>query len=69
MTTKTDVFNSYQVQFVFDYCVISTTVFAMHEDAAIPMAADFITDDLGIREEVLDQAQDIVVELLDEDVL
>jgi hypothetical protein len=69
MTTKTDVFNSYDVQFVFDFTVISTTVFAMHEDVAIPMAADFITDDLGIREEVLDQAQDIVVELLDEDVL
>jgi hypothetical protein len=69
MITKTDVFNSYQVQFVFDYSVISTTVFAMHEDAAIPMASGFITDDLGIREEIMDQAQDIVVELLDRDVL
>lgn len=68
MTTKL-ITNSYQVTFVFEYSTISTHVFAMHEDAAPDLAAGFICDDLGISVELLDQAQDIVVELLDEDVL
>lgn len=69
MTTKTDIVNSYNVQFVFDYTIISTCVFAMHEDACPDMAADQICTDLGISIELLDRAHDIVVELLDEDVL
>jgi len=71
MTTKTDTMNSYKVTFVFDYTTISTCVFAMNEDAAADMAADYIYDDLGYSNlsSILDGAQDITVELLDEDVL
>lgn len=69
MTTKTDVVNSYKVTFVFDYTTISTCVFAMHEDACADIAADLIYNDLGIPPTLLDEAQDIVIELLDEDVL
>jgi len=68
MTTATQT-NSYQVTFVFEYATISTYVFAMHEDAAPDLAALFIADELGIGVELLDQAQDISVELIDEDVL
>ena len=60
--------NSYQVTFVFDYATISTTVFAMHEDACADLAADLINNDLGISVSLLDGAQDIVVEMLDENV-
>ena len=60
--------NSYQVTFVFEYATISTTVFAMHEDACPDMAADILISDIGITSSVLDRAQDIVVELLDENV-
>jgi hypothetical protein len=66
---STDIFNSYNVTFVFDYTTISTCVFAMHEDACADMAADLIYDDLGIHPTLLDEAQDIVIELLDENVL
>lgn len=69
MPTKTDIVNSYNVQFVFDYTVITTTVFAMHPDAAPDMAADFICTDLGIPSELLNEAQNIIVDLIDEDVL
>ena len=69
MPTKTDIVNSYNVQFVFDYTIISTCVFAMHEDACPDMAADIIHTDLGISYDLLNDAQDIVIELLDEDVL
>jgi hypothetical protein len=68
MTTKM-VTNSYDVTFVFDYTTISTCVFAMHEDACADMAADIISTDLGIPITLFDSAQDIVIELLDEDVL
>jgi hypothetical protein len=69
MTTKTEVWNSYDVKFVFDYAIISCCVFALHEDAAPDLAADLICNDLGLNGMLLDQAQDIVVNLLDEDVL
>ena len=69
MITKTDVFNSYQVQFIFDYSVISTTVFAMHEDACRVLAIDLIKSDTGMPEDVFECTQDVIVELLDRDVL
>jgi hypothetical protein len=71
MTTKTETMNSYKITFVFDYTTISTCIFAMNEDAAIDMAADYIYDDLGYSNlsSILNGAQDITVELLDEDVL
>jgi hypothetical protein len=71
MTTKTDIVNSYKVTFVFQYSTISVCVFAMSEDAAKDMAPDYIYDDLGYStlSSILDGAQDITVELLDEDVL
>lgn len=66
----TEVVHSYQVTFVFEYATLSTTVFAMHEDAAPEMAAEQLISDLPhVTAEMLDQAQDITVELLDEDVL
>jgi hypothetical protein len=68
MTTKM-ITNSYNVQFVFDYTTVSTCVFAMHEDVCADMAADIISTDLGIPIRLFDSAQDIVIELLDEDVL
>ena len=67
--TKTEVFNSYDVQFVFDYAVVKCCVFAMHEDAAIDIAVDLLATDLGVSPLLFDQAQDIDVTLLDEDVL
>ena len=69
MTTKTEIVNSYNVMFVFDYSSITTTVFAMHEDACPDMAADQLVEELGISYEVLDAAQDIIVNLIDVDVL
>ena len=68
MTTVTQT-NSYGVSFVFDYAVVKAYVFALSEDAAIALAADLIIDDLGIKTDILDQAQDILVDVLDEDVL
>lgn len=64
-------FNSYKVTFVFDYTTISTTVFAMHQDACADIAADLIHEDLGYSKlsSMLNNAQDIEVELIDEDVL
>jgi hypothetical protein len=69
METKAEVFNSYDVQFVFDYAVMKCCVFALHEEAAIDIAADLLCDDLGIDGKIFAQAQDIVVTPLDEDVL
>ena len=69
MTTKTEIVNSYKVTFVFDYTIISTTVFAMHEDACEAMAIDLIKSDTGMPEDVFDDAQDVMIELIDEDVL
>jgi len=69
VTTVKETWNSYTVRFVFDYAVVTTTVFALHEDAAPDIAADLIAADLGMRLEVFDSAQDIEVELVDSDVL
>jgi hypothetical protein len=66
---KTEVWNSYDVKFIFDFTVISTCVFALHEDAAPDLAADQICNDLGLNGLLLDEASDIEVTLLDEDVL
>ena len=66
---KTEVWNSYDVKFIFDYSVISTCVFALHEDAAPDLAYEQICFDLGLNGSLLDQASDIEVTLLDEDVL
>ena len=69
MSTKTDVFNSYDVQFVFDFTVISTTVFAMHEDACEAMEIDSIKSDTGMPEDVFEGGYQVIIELLDRDVL
>lgn len=69
MITKTEVFNSYKVTFVFDYTIISTTVFAMHEDACEAIAIDYIKSDTGMPEDIFEGSQDMMVELLDRDVL
>ena len=61
--------NSYDVKFIYDYAVISTCVFALHEDAAQIMAVDQICHDLDLSTELLYGAGDISVTLLDEDVL
>ena len=66
---KTEVFNSYKVTFVFDYTIISTTVFAMHEDACEAIAIDYIKSDTGMSEDIFEGSQDMMVELLDRDVL
>lgn len=62
-------FDSYNVTFVFDYSAITTTVLALHPDAAPDLAADQLNQDLGLPFTTLDTAQDIVVELLDTDAL
>lgn len=69
MITKPEVFNSYKVTFVFNYTLISTTVFAMHEDACEAIAIDFIKSDTGMPEDFFEGSQDLMVELLDRDVL
>jgi len=69
MVTKTEIVNSYSVQFVFDYTTITTTVFAMHEDACVDMAIDTIKSDTGVPEDIFEGAQEINVTLLDKDVL
>jgi hypothetical protein len=69
MVTKAEVFNSYDVQFVFDYAVLRCCVFALHEEAAIGVAADLLCGELNIDGRIFARAQDVVVDLLDEDVL
>ncbi len=69
METKAEVFNSYDVQFVFDYAVVKCCVFALHEETAIDIAADLLCDDLGLDGKIFARAQDVEVTLLDEDVL
>ena len=63
-----EIFNNYRVEFIFDYAIISTGVFALHEDAAVPMAKDVIIDELGLTNGALDYAM-VEVQLLDVDVL
>ena len=71
MTTQVIPVNSYKVTFVFDYTTITTNVFAMHQDACADMAADIIYGDMGLSNlsSLLNSAQDIEVELIDENVL
>ena len=71
MTTQVIPVNSYKVTFIFDYSTITTNVFAMHQDACADMAADIIYGDLGLSNlsSLLNSAQDIEVELIDENVL
>jgi hypothetical protein len=45
-----EVWNSYSVRFVFDNTTITTTVMALHEDAAEYLAADVIYEDLGFSD-------------------
>ena len=67
--SDTMTWNSYRVTFVFDYTTISTCVFALHEDAAPDLAYSLICEEFGINGGHLDNAEDIQVELLDENVL
>jgi hypothetical protein len=62
--------NSYRVTFVFNYTTISTTVSAPSEDACENVASDMIYEDLGYSKlsSILTSAQDVVVELLEENV-
>jgi hypothetical protein len=69
MTTKTEIWNSYEVKFVFHYAIISCCVFAEDEEEAVVMGSDILCYDLGISPELLSDAQDISIELLDEDIL
>jgi len=70
MAIKTEIVNSYKVTFVFDYTIISTTVLAVHEDACADIAAGMIYGELGLSQlsSLLYSAQDIVVELVEENV-
>lgn len=63
-----EVWNSYTVQFALDYTIITTTVFALHEDAAEDIAIDAIHDETGIERKVLKSACDVTVELIDQNV-
>lgn len=72
MSIQKEVFNSYNVTFVFDNTSVTTTVFAMSEEAAISLATDCAHQDLGLLGVsifLLRGTQDIIVELLNEDVL
>jgi hypothetical protein len=69
MTTKTDVMNLYKVTFVFDYSTISACVLAMNEELSMDIAADTICDDLGLDGRLIANAQEIVTELIEDDVL
>jgi hypothetical protein len=63
--------NRYKVKFVFDYTTISTNVISPDEDSCSDIAADLIHEDLGYSNlsSMLYNAQDIVVELVEENVL
>lgn len=50
MMSDEEVFNSYNVQFVFAYSIITATVFALHEDAAPDIAAAIVYEDLGFSD-------------------
>jgi hypothetical protein len=71
MMSDKEVFNSYSVQYVFDYSIITATVFALHEDAAPDIAAGMIYEDLGFSNlsSFLNVAQEVNVELVDRAVL
>lgn len=69
METKREIWNSYYVKFVFDYTIMSTTVFALHEDACEALAIDLIKSDTGLPDDVFDGGYELGIELIDEDVL
>lgn len=62
--------NNYRVTFVFDYTTIATNVLSVDEDSCADIAADLIHEDLGYSKlsSMLNNAQDIVVELIEENV-
>jgi hypothetical protein len=66
---STDIFNSYDVQFVFDYATVSCCVFSIDEEAAINDAVDEICHDLELDGKIFARVQDVKVTLLDEDIL
>ena len=70
MTTETIIMNSYKVTFIFDYSTITANVFATHQNACADVAADIIYGDLGLSNlsSLLNSAQDIEVELIEENV-
>jgi hypothetical protein len=63
--------NRYKVTFVFDYTTISTNVISPDEDSCSDIASDMVYEDLGYSNlsSLLNNAQDIVVELVEENVL
>jgi hypothetical protein len=63
--------NRYKVTFVFDYTTISTNVISPDEDSCPDVASDMVYEDLGYSNlsSLLNNAQDIVVELVEENVL
>jgi len=71
LTIKAEVFNSYNVMFNFGYTSVITTVFAMSEEAAVPLAADCAHQDFGfsVLSSFLLGAEEVTVELLDTNVL
>lgn len=71
MSIKTDKFNAYQVTFVFYHTTISTRIIAPNEYEATDVASDMVYEDLGYSNlsSLLNNAQDIVVELVERDVL
>ena len=71
MTTETITMNSYNVTFVFDYTVMTTTVIAKDKEDCADIAANLIYADLGLSglSSLLDSAREIEVELFEENVL
>jgi len=64
-----ETFDSYNVTFVFDFSTVTTTVFALHSDAAPAIAMDMLRDDLLIPNAILQNANEITIQLLDHNVL
>ena len=66
-----EVFNSYEVTYVFEFCCISVTVMARDTDTMSGVedhAILLVGHQLNISEDVLLTAHDIVVELRERDV-
>ena len=60
-------FSTYDVTFVFDSLTVSTTVMALHKDAAEALAIAQIEADYPLRFHFLPEAEDVRVTLLDAD--
>jgi hypothetical protein len=71
MSIETDKYNSYNVTYVFDNVSIVTTVFATDKDVAVLTAYENVYDSLNFSDlsSFLLGAEDVLVDLLDEDVL